>query len=270
MEPFVLYSEHHPYLRVSQWESAFPHLVVGMSTRTEQNRNYALHVGNDPEQVIANRKWLTDSLSFPFESWTCAEQVHQDHIELVTSADRGKGRETRNSAFACTDGLITVESDILLASFYADCVPLLFYSPDLDAIGVAHAGWKGTVANIGVSMIEKFVKLGADKRQILVAVGPSIGKCCYEVDDRVMEPLHHLLPDAFSQSILKTTTEGHYQLDLKQANQHLLLSAGLAHEQILVSSWCTQCEDTLFFSHRRQASDAGRMVAFIGKRRSIR
>lgn len=268
MEPFVLYSKNHPYLHIAEWESTFPHLVVGMSIRTEQNRNYALHVGDDPEQVITNRQWLAQSLSFPFESWTCGEQVHRDHIELVTNGDRGKGRETRDSAFACTDGLITDESDILLASFYADCVPLLFYSPDLDLIGVAHAGWKGTAANIGVSMIEKFLKLGADKKQILVAIGPSIGSCCYEVDDRVMEPLHHLLPDAFSQSVFKPARGGHYRLDLKKANEHLLLSIGLAHNQILVSGRCTQCEGTLFFSHRREATDAGRMVAFIGKKRS--
>ncbi|MCH5584724.1 peptidoglycan editing factor PgeF [Shimazuella sp. AN120528] len=268
MEPFVLYSKNHPYLHLAQWESTFPHLVVGMSTRTEENRNYALHVGNDPEQVITNRQGLAKSLSFPFESWTCGEQVHQDHIELVTSADRGKGRETRDSAFACTDGLITDESDILLASFYADCVPLFFYSPDLDMIGVAHAGWKGTAANIGVSMIKKFLKLGADKKQILAAIGPSIGNCCYEVDDRVMEPLYQLLPKAFEESIFIPTTQGHYRLDLKKANQHLLLSIGLAHEQILVSNRCTQCEETLFFSHRREAANAGRMVAFIGKKRS--
>jgi polyphenol oxidase len=267
MEPFVLYSKNHPYLHVAAWESTFPHLVVGMSTRTQQDRNYALHVGNDPEQVIANRQSLAKSLSFPFESWTCGEQVHQDHIEMVTKIDRGKGRETRDSAFENTDGLITYESDILLASFYADCVPLLFYSPDLDVIGVAHAGWKGTAANIGVSMIEKFLKLGADKKQILVAIGPSIGSCCYEVDDRVMEPLYHLLPNAFSQSILKPTTKDHYRLDLKKANQHLLLSIGLVDDQILVSKRCTQCDETLFFSHRREATGAGRMVAFIGKKK---
>jgi YfiH family protein len=267
MEPFVLYSKNHPYLKIASWESKYPHLVVGMSTRTGQNRNYALHVGDDPEQVISNRRSLTDSISVPFESWTCGEQVHKDHIEIVQNSGRGKGRETRDSAYIDTDGLITSESDILLASFYADCVPLLFYSPDIDAIGVAHAGWKGTVANIGVSMIKKFMTLGADKTQILVAIGPSIGRCCYEVDDRVMEPLHRLLPDAYNQSILEKKTADRYQLDLKKANRQLLRMEGLYEDQILVSERCTQCDDTLFFSHRREANSAGRMVAFIGKKK---
>jgi YfiH family protein len=268
MEPFVLYSKNHPYLHVASWESQYSHLVVGMSTRTEQNRNYALHVGDNPKHVIENRKSLTHTLSFPFESWTCGEQVHDNHIKIIESSNRGRGRESRDSAFADTDGLITHESDILLASFYADCVPLLFYSPDSDIIGVAHAGWKGTVKNIGVSMVEKFQELGADKKQIMVAIGPSIGSCCYEVDDRVVEPLHQVLPDVFQSSMITATTNGRYYLDLKEANKQLLLLAGLKSSQILVSKRCTQCEDTLFFSHRREGSSAGRMVAFIGKRRS--
>jgi YfiH family protein len=186
MEPFVLYSEDDPYLHLKSWETLFPHLVVGMSTRTEENRNYAFHVGDNPEQVIENREWLADELHLPFRSWTCGEQVHGHHVELVKNDDRGRGRKDRVSAFANTDGLITDESDILLTSFYADCVPLFFYSPDIDAIGVAHAGWKGTTQGIGIEMVKKFQSMGADISQLQVVIAPSIGSCCYVVDDHVI------------------------------------------------------------------------------------
>jgi YfiH family protein len=265
MEPFVLSSKIDPYLRIETWEIKFPHLVVGMSTRTDQQRNYALHVNDDPQRVIANRHFLTEALSFPFDSWTCGEQVHRAQVAVVNREDRGKGKYSREDAFADTDGLLTAESDILLTSFYADCVPLFFYSPTIDMIGVAHAGWQGTVQQIGVKMVEKMVAIGADKQEIVVAIGPAIGACCYEVDDRVAQPIRQLLPKANS-DILQPTRIGHYQLDLKRTNQQLLLEIGLKPEQILVSKRCTNCEDHLFFSHRRQAAQAGRMVAFIGKK----
>jgi YfiH family protein len=265
MEPFVLSSKIDPYLRIASWEWKFPHLVVGMSIRTHQQRNYALHVNDDPQRVIANRRFLTEELSFPFESWTCGEQVHRAQIAVVGRDERGKGRYSRDDAFADTDGLLTAESDILLTSFYADCVPLFFYSPTIDMIGVAHAGWQGTVQQIGVKMVEKLLTLGAEKQEIVVAIGPSIGACCYEVDDRVADPIRQSLPKTNS-NVLQPTRSGHYQLDLKRTNQQLLLDAGLRSEQIFVSKRCTSCEDHLFFSHRKQAGQAGRMVAFIGKK----
>jgi YfiH family protein len=266
MEPFVLYSKDDPYLHLTLWEGLFPHLIVGMSTRTEENRNYALHVGDNPEQVIENREWLADKLHLPFRNWTCGEQVHGHHVELVKDDDRGRGKQDRVSAFANTDGLITDESDILLTSFYADCVPIFFYSPDINAVGVAHAGWKGTAQGIGNEMVKKFQMMGADIGQLQVVIAPSIGSCCYEVDDRVIDPLHEMLGSSLTSLIAMPIVQGHYRLDLKLANQAILLSTGLKHHQIIVSNRCTQCDDSLFFSHRRDGTRAGRMVAFIGKR----
>ncbi len=268
MEPFVLQHNTDPYLRLVEWETLFPHLVVGISTRSAENRNYALHVGDNPEQVIKNRVNLANKLGFPFHNWTCGEQVHSCHIEQVNVTNRGKGRESRDSAFVDTDGLITDEPETLLTSFYADCVPLYFYSPDLDSIGVAHAGWKGTALNIGGKMVEQYRSLGADSKQLMVAIGPSIGACCYEVDERVMVPLTETFGKAIPTSIAAKTSPGHYRLDLKAANAALLRMTGLDQSQIAVSNRCTNCEDTLFFSYRREGTDAGRMVSFIGKQRS--
>src|SRR5690554_4967262 len=99
--------------------------------------NYALHVGDDPERVRMNRQKLVERLGMSFSSWTCGEQVHGADIAEVTPDERGRGRDSLETALPSVDGLLTDVEDILLTSFYADCVPLLFYSPDSNLIGLA-------------------------------------------------------------------------------------------------------------------------------------
>ncbi|MBA4494235.1 peptidoglycan editing factor PgeF [Paenactinomyces guangxiensis] len=272
MEPFKYHDMLNiPYFSLDLWEKEFPHLVVGFSARRNGEdihcRNYALHVGDRPEQVIENRKLLAKQLGIPFTAWTCGEQVHGTHVEQVTAADRGKGCDSRESAFSGTDGMITGEPDILLASYYADCVPLYFYSPDIDFVGVAHAGWKGTVQGIGIQMVQKLLQLGAKREEIRVAIGPSIGSCCYEVDERVIEPLQQVISEADTlQTIAVSHIPGKWQLDLRQANAELLKREGVSPGHIQLTKWCTSCDKDYFYSHRRDRGKTGRMVAWIGKR----
>jgi len=272
MEPFRYRdSTSIPYFCLDAWEREFPHLVVGFSARRwgeDWNcRNYALHVGDDAERVIHNRRMLSEELGIPFAAWTAGEQVHGVHVKIVTESERGRGKDSREHAFQETDGLITQVPNLLLTSYYADCVPLYFYSPDIDAVAVAHAGWKGTVGQIGRSVVEKLAGLGAQRDQIRVAIGPSIGPCCYEVDERVMEPLRRALD--YRESLERVSINhvpGKWQLDLKKANRELLIQAGVQPEYILVSSWCTSCDRDYFYSHRRDQGKTGRMVAWIGKK----
>ncbi|SFJ91012.1 peptidoglycan editing factor PgeF [Thermoflavimicrobium dichotomicum] len=272
MEPFVYQNMGGlPLFSLDSWQKEFPHLVVGFSARNDKEDwnacNYALHVGGNPERVIHNRKRLANELGMSFASWTCGEQVHGVHIEIVHSSQRGKGCDTRETAFQDTDGLLTGESDVLLTSYYADCVPLYFYSPDLDWIGVAHAGWKGTVGKIGVRMVEKLLELGADLNHIRVAIGPSIGACCYEVDERVIHPLQEALKTKeLPSELAKPNPNGKWQLNLKQANAAILRRIGINPRHILISSWCTSCSTDHFYSHRRDQGKTGRMVAWIGKK----
>lgn len=270
MEPFKYRDSKIPYFSLVAWEKEFPHLNVGFSARRLGEdidcRNYALHVGDRPEQVIRNREQLAEQLGMSFSAWTCGEQVHGVHVEQVRTQDRGKGRASRESAFPETDGMITGEPDILLASYYADCVPLYFYSPDIDFVGVAHAGWKGTVHGIAVNMVEQLVSLGADRGNIRAAIGPSIGACCYEVDERVMEPLRQALPDDTAlEKVAVSHVPAKWQLDLKKANEEILKRAGVLPEHILRSKWCTSCDADYFYSHRRDGGKTGRMVAWIAK-----
>ncbi|TCP70408.1 peptidoglycan editing factor PgeF [Baia soyae] len=272
MEPFQMQKKSRvPYFVLALWQEEYPHLTVGFSAREEDSssmcHNYALHVEDQPSRVVENRESLMRDLSFSLGSFTCGEQVHGVDIAYVTRVDRGKGNRDRESAFSNTDGLFSSEEDILLASFYADCVPLFFYAPDIDVIGVAHAGWKGTVQKIGPNMIAEMVAKGADRSKIRVAIGPSIGACCYEVDEHVLRPMKdalecHELPS----SIALPTTNYKAMLDLKEANAQLCKQVGLRDDQIVKSNYCTSCSNEHFHSHRRDKGDTGRMVAFIGKR----
>jgi polyphenol oxidase len=273
MEPFHMRQDTSiPYFSLKEWEEKFPHLVVGMSARDIHSQedpdrwNYALHVGEDPGRVVQNREQLLSQLRFPVSSWTCANQVHGTHVHVVNQSERGRGKESQETAIPATDGLITGEEDVLLSSFYADCVPLLFYSPEADIVGVAHAGWRGTVGEIGRRMVEAMESKGASAETILAAIAPSIGGCCYEVDEKVAHPLLEVLPDASSE-VLRPVQPGKWKLDLRQANRQLLLRAGLQPENILVTKWCTSCHPELFHSHRRDKGKTGRMAAFIGKRK---
>ncbi|MFC4076520.1 peptidoglycan editing factor PgeF [Salinithrix halophila] len=273
MEPFQLRNEQAiPYFSLLLWEREFPHLTAGISARNSESfhdpnlYNYALHVGSDPDRVLGNRRRLAEALNIPPASWTYGEQVHGTRIREVTNSEKGRGRHETSPALEGTDGLLTGEEEIFLFSFYADCVPLFFYSPDRGLVGVAHAGWRGTVGGIGPAMVEEFVSRGADRGQIRAAIAPSIGPCCYEVDDKVSQPLIKALPEADVQ-VLQPAGPGKWNLDLKEANRQLLLDSGLSGEHILVTHWCTSCHPELFHSHRRDQGKTGRMAAFIGKRK---
>ncbi|SDW05017.1 conserved hypothetical protein [Marininema mesophilum] len=273
MEPFQACKESSvPYFSLLPWEREFPRLRAGISTRDSESIqdpmhcNYALHIGDDRANVLDNRKRLAEALDVPLSYWTCGDQVHGTHIHEVTSEEQGRGLYDASTAYPATDGLITHADDVLLTSFYADCVPLLFYSPDTEWMGVAHAGWRGTVGGIGRNMVEAFHLRGASLANLRVAIAPSIGRCCYEVDEHVTTPLLQALPHA-DERVLQSTGEGGWRLDLKEANRQILLQSGLFEEHIFVSQWCTSCHPAHFHSHRRDRGNTGRMVAYIGRRK---
>lgn len=257
-------------LHLHEWEKAFPDLVVGFTLRTSGNSqgpfascNLGLHVGDNQATVVENRRLLCQRLGFDFDAWTSAEQVHGTQVCQVSEGLRGAGRERQEDAISCTDGIYTDQSDILLASFYADCVPLYFLDPVHHAIGLAHAGWKGTVGLIAEEMIKAFQeKYGSKPENLRVAIGPSIGGCCYEVDEHVMQHVRERIPDW--QECVKERGTDRYMLDLPACNQQVLIREGVLPGNILRTSWCTHCRTDLFFSHRKEAGKTGRMASFIG------
>lgn len=267
---FQVHPTQKEALYVQDWMDEYPWLVAGFSTRNGGNSltpyaslNSGLHVGDDPLDVVKNRKRLISLQNMPFELWTCANQIHGSTIYHVQSSDKGRGRSSLDSAIQGVDGLFTQESNIFLASFYADCVPIFFIDPKKRVIGIVHAGWKGTVAQIGSKLIQHWNKVfNSSPSDIKVAIGPAIGGCCYEVDNAVMDqfkPFFHLL----SKGATTIKSNSKYQIDLKQINYDFLKQAGIRSEHIEVSQWCTSCRTDLFYSHRKENGVTGRMTAFM-------
>lgn len=265
MEPFR-YEEVQgiPVTVISDWLKESPTLAAGMSA----GQHYGLHREQDnPRAVVPNRDRLARALGFSLDAWTSATQVHGKNVVRVTRAERGAGNRKRETAIPAADGLVTDERDILLTAFYADCVPLLFWDSDHGAVGVAHAGWRGTVLGIAREMVERMKReFGTDPGSVRVAIGPSIGPCCYEVDDRVVDALKEQIPDLYD-DIVQPKDNGRFMLDLKRANADILRQAGVENSRMSVTNFCTSCEERLFFSHRRDGEKTGRMVAWIGIRK---
>ncbi|MEK4789856.1 peptidoglycan editing factor PgeF [Bacillus sp. FSL K6-2971] len=235
----------------------------GFSLSPYQSLNTGLHVGDDASSVQLNRQVIADAIAVPLSDWVFADQTHEDRIKKVTKEQRGRGSLHYHEALPGTDGLYTSEPNIMLALCFADCVPLYFLAPQHVLIGTAHAGWKGTVKQIGAKMIDLWVNQeGAKTDQIQVVIGPSIGSCCYIVDDVVLNQVKQL--PFLTEDVYSEISQGQYKLDLKTLNKNVLLHAGMKEENIHVSSMCTSCNDQLFFSHRRDQGKTGRMMSFVG------
>jgi len=270
MEPFVESDAGGTAaLRLRPWDGRFPRLTAGFTSRRGgvsesefASLNCGLHVGDDPDRVEENRKMAARAAGMPFEAWTSAEQVHGNGVAVVTAADRGRGRDRLHPAVPAADALITREKGILLAGLFADCVPLYFYDPVHEAVGLAHAGWRGTAARIAEAVVKEMAeRFGTRSEDLYAAIGPSIGPCCYEVGEETAKAF----ADAAEEGVtLFARPGGKYLLDLKRINRHIMMEAGILPIRIEVSQWCTGCRTDLFFSHRKERGRTGRMAAWIG------
>lgn len=285
MEPFVQKDGMPALLHLEPWRFGHPSITAGFTGRhggagkaPYDSFNCAFHVGDAPEDVLKNRRLLAESLGFTLDAWTCGEQTHGIDIAVVTEEDRGRGNLDRAGAFQSTDGLLTCVPGVLLTSFYADCVPLYFYDPVQRAAGLAHAGWKGTVAEIAGAMVSKMEEVyGSRPKDIVAAIGPSIGECCYEVDDYVMDHVRRLESELSGLNIseaapdLYAKSEGHAgksMLNLKEMNRRIMIKAGILPTHIECTTWCTSCNSDLFFSYRKENGVTGRMTSWIGIKES--
>lgn len=264
-EPFV-YDEEKGIFWIESWKNIDPNVQAGFTSRHLGDAsfgNLAFHVQDDPENVVRNRERLAKMNGVPLYSITCAVQTHGCNIAEIDEDNHGAGATSYETSIPDTDGLMTQLNNTLLTLFYADCVPLFFLDPDHHVIGVAHAGWRGTVQNIAGNMVSTFQqKYGTRPEHLCVAIGPSIGPCCYQVDDQVLSYVQMCLPKDW-QTVVTNDGPGHYRLDLKKMNQILLEYAGILSANIEISQYCTSCHSQYFFSHRKEGSKAGRMAAFV-------
>lgn len=268
VEPFQLLSDSS-ILWIDEWMEQSNDLVVGFTTRNNgvskqpfDSLNLGFHVPDDYEDVLQNRKLLSNKLNLPLENWVMGEQVHGANVVIVDQADSGKGSKTQLDAIKDIDGMLTKQKGILCAALFADCVPIYFFAPATGWIGIAHAGWRGTVNRIAEQMIYTLTENGVDIHDIRVAIGPSISKEAYEVDAHVIEHI----PEQYREKVCERKGNGRFQLDLRQLNKEIILNVGVLVENVIVTDYCTY-NDHLLFSHRRDDGKTGRMLGFIGHRK---
>ena len=217
--------------------------------------NLGLHVGDDKEAVLKNRGKLCKELSIAPEDLVSGEQVHGILIHKVTKEDIGKGSFSYESSIKGVDGLITNVPGIPLFAFYADCTPIYLVDEKNKAIGLLHAGWKGTVGNIvGEAVLAMTNAYGSNPRDIKAWIGPRIESCCYEVGENVLSKIRAL--DLYELPYLEER-----KISLGAINEALLKRAGVLN--IEVSPYCTSCYNERFFSYRKEEGNTGRLGALL-------
>lgn len=234
----------------------------GVSEGIFSSMNLSYTRGDENAAVDENFRRIGDVLGLTPEHFVLSDQTHTTNIRIVTKEDLGKG-VTRPKDYTDIDGLITNEPDIILGTFYADCVPLYFYDPVKKVIALSHSGWRGTVLGMGRVTIGKMKEaFGCNPQDILAAIGPSICKDCYEVSEDVAEEFAKVFSGR-EREILLAKSNQKYQLDLWKANEILLFDAGIKREHLEITDICTCCNPLYLFSHRASMGKRGNLGAFL-------
>ncbi len=236
----------------------------GVSGGMFASMNLSYNRGDDREAVDENFRRVAQALGCGVGDFVCSDQTHTTNVRKVTKADRGKGVVTAKD-YTDVDGLITNESGIVLATFYADCVPLYLVDTKNRAIGLSHSGWRGTVGHMGACTLEAMKEAyGTQAGDVVAAIGPSICGDCYEVSGDVAEQFAGAFPNGLAEQVLTPKGGDKYLLDLWKANYFVFLQAGVPKEHIYVTDLCTCCNPDYLFSHRASKGKRGNLGAFLG------
>ena len=234
----------------------------GCSTGMFRSLNLSFTRGDNPQAVTENYRRVAEAMGGTLSDIVCSDQTHTTNVRRVDRSCGGYG-VTKERPYTDADGLVTDEPGLILATFYADCVPLYFVDPIHHAIGLSHSGWRGTVGRMGQHTIEVMRReFHSDPGEILAAVGPSICQDCYEVSEDVASAFAKEF-SGHECEILIEKGGGKYQLDLWKSNEIVLRDAGILPEHLAVTNLCTCCNPNLLFSHRASHGKRGNLGAFL-------
>jgi len=225
----------------------------GVSTGPYSSLNLAYWVGDDPSHVDENWRRLREEIGD--DPFARVHQVHGKTVHVVTRENLDDGPQG--------DGMVTVERGILLAVASADCVPILMTDGGGNIVAAIHAGWRGVIAGIAQEGVHVMESLGARASDLRAALGPSIGQCCFEVDDDLAHRFAREVKG--SERYARAGRPGKSHLDLRAIITDQLTGAGVLHESITNVGPCTKCANDRFFSRRADAS-SGLQLSFIGIR----
>ena len=239
--------------------------VQGFTTRHEgvsrppyNSLNLGTNTLDQPHNVEGNRSLLTRAFGITQDALVTVKQVHGSDILVIDEPNEDYSHFLGLEG----DAIITNQPDVMIGVCVADCAPILILDQEKQVIAAVHAGWQGTAAKLAAKAVAGMQTLFECKPEKLQAfIGPSIGKCCYEVDAPVRQ--------AFAQggvswdSCAEQSGDGKWRLDLAAANRELLIEAGLPASRVQVSGMCVCCHYELFFSYRRDGGETGRQMGFI-------
>jgi YfiH family protein len=253
----VLYSFNHlePWSELTQ--GAFTR-QGGVSDPPYDSLNASFAVQDKPESVRTNRQLLARAVGWDPSRIVSAGQVHGRQAVAVGRGNLG------GPDLVGTDALVTDEPGVLLMLKFADCVPVILWDPVRRVVGLAHAGWRGTILGTPGAALELMVgKYGSRPSDMLVGIGPSIGPCCYEVGPEVAEAAGRKFAGT---DVLRRNGGGKLHLDLWGANAETLMRLGVPEENVATAAICTRCHHDLFFSHRAAGGLTGRFAFVAGIR----
>lgn len=226
----------------------------GVSRAPWESLNVGGTVGDDAAAVQRNIQLVFDALELERARACTVWQVHSADAVVVT--ERVEGR----AWLARADGMVTNIPGLPLTMRFADCTPLLFYDPVHYAIGLAHAGWRGTVAEVGLNTLRAMrVAFGTQPEDVEVAIGPSIGPDQYQVGPEVVEAVQRTF--GTTEDLIRRARDGSAYLDLWAANRLSLERAGVTRFE--VAGICTASNTSEFFSHRAERGKTGRFCAVM-------
>ena len=243
-------------------KNAFTTREGGVSEGIFESLNLSFTRGDNPDAVRENYRRVASAFGKDVTDIVCSDQTHTTNVRRVDRSCGGYG-VTKERPYTDVDGLVTNEPGLILATFYADCVPLYFVDPVHKAIGLSHSGWRGTVARMGQATLDKMnAEFGTNPADVYAAIGPSICQDCYEVSEDVADAFRETFAGHESK-ILLDKGNGKYLLDLWKANEIVMLDAGIEKEHLAITNICTCCNDRLLFSHRASRGKRGNLGAFL-------
>lgn len=263
-EDDLLYFTFHGLEKTGIIKQCFSTRLGGVSKAHLGTMNLSYTRGDEKECVDENYNRIAQVLECEVSDIVCSDQTHTTNVRKITAEDKGKG-VIRTRDYTDIDGLITNEPGIVLATFYADCVPLYIVDPVHKAIGLSHSGWRGTVNKMGAVTLKEMEKeYGTKPEDVYVAIGPSICQDCYEVSQDVAQAFIEVFPNQKdNKQLLYRKNEEKYQLNLWYANYSVFREAGVPEEHIEVTDICTCCNPDILFSHRASNGMRGNLGAFL-------
>ena len=231
----------------------------GVSTGINESLNLATSRGDSIENVKENFARICAEIGSDINSMAITCQIHSNIVREMTRSDV---YDWNARIPYRADGIVTRERNLPLFCFSADCIPVLLCDSEHGVIGAVHSGWRGSASDIITVAVEKMCGMGAEKQSIKIAMGPAIGRCCFETDDDVPEAISRLLGGDID-GLVDKRPNGKSYVDLRGANRRRLLQIGIPEENIDVSDECTSCSHDKYWSHRYTHGMRGTQGAVI-------